>query len=105
MSDVPQLEQDILAKIAAAPDEAALEAVRVEALGKNGFITVIARMVGRLPPEERKGRGAAINKIKDRVTEAIASRKNLLKEQRFSAELSPDDFVKYTNVTIVRPHL
>ena len=37
MSDIANLEQQILADIAAAADEAALEAVRVAALGRNGY--------------------------------------------------------------------
>ena len=36
MADTAQLEQTILAEIAAASDETALEAVRVAALGKSG---------------------------------------------------------------------
>jgi phenylalanyl-tRNA synthetase alpha chain len=96
MSDL-NLEEKILADIAAADDEAALEAVRVATLGKNGSITTIARMIGNLPVEERKGRGAAINKIKDRVAEAIALRKERLKTQRIAAELS-QDVVVYTSV-------
>ena len=41
MTDTAQLEQQILAEVAAAGDEAALEAVRVAALGKNGSITAL----------------------------------------------------------------
>ena len=41
MTDTAQLEQQILADVAAAGDEAALEAVRVAALGKNGSITAL----------------------------------------------------------------
>jgi Aminoacyl tRNA synthetase class II, N-terminal domain. len=39
MPDAAQLEQQILADAAAAPDEPALEAVRVAALGKAGSVT------------------------------------------------------------------
>ena len=42
-----------------AGDEAALEAVRVAALGKNGSITALLKTLGTLPPEERKSSGAA----------------------------------------------
>ncbi len=101
MTENPNLEQQILAEIAAAGDEQALEAVRIAALGKHGSITTIARMVGSLPPEERRGRGAAINTIKQKVTEAIASRKEELKSRRIAAELSPADFVVATHVTVI----
>ena len=54
MSDLAQLENEILADIAAAADEAALEAVRVAALGKNGTVTALLKTLGTLAPEQRK---------------------------------------------------
>jgi len=39
MSDIHTLQKEILGAIAAAPDEAALEAIRVAALGKKGTIS------------------------------------------------------------------
>ena len=91
----------IIAEVAAAADEAALEAIRVRTLGKSGSITTTARMVGKLPPEQRKGAGAAINEIKDRVAEAIAARKHQLKERRLASELGPEDFVTHIDVTTI----
>ena len=41
MSEIPQLEQKILSDISAAPDEAALEAVRVASLGKSGSVSAL----------------------------------------------------------------
>ena len=38
MTDIAQLENDLLAAIASAKDEAALETVRVAALGKSGSV-------------------------------------------------------------------
>ena len=53
MTDLAQLENEILAEITAAGDDAALEAVRVAALGKNGTITALLKTLGALPPEQR----------------------------------------------------
>ena len=39
MSDIARLESEILSAVSAAGDEAALEAVRVAALGKKGSIS------------------------------------------------------------------
>ena len=72
MSDLAQLENEILADIAAAADEAALEAVRVAALGKNGTVTALLKTLGALPPERRKSEGPLINGMKDRVNAALA---------------------------------
>src|SRR5215216_3487110 len=74
MSDIDQLEQQILGAVAAAPDEAALEAVRVAALGKRGSISELLKKLGSMTPEERKVQGPRINGLKERATEVIAVR-------------------------------
>jgi phenylalanyl-tRNA synthetase alpha chain len=87
MSDIARLEQETLAAVAAAPDEAAIEAVRVAALGKSGAITALLKTLGGMTPEARKEQGAAINGLKDRVTAAIAARKEALKGAALDARL------------------
>jgi phenylalanyl-tRNA synthetase alpha chain len=85
------LEQTIVAEIAAAPDEAALEAVRVGALGKKGSISALLASLGKMAPEERKEMGPRINGLKERVTAALAARRQRLKdlalEQRLNTEV------------------
>jgi phenylalanyl-tRNA synthetase alpha chain len=84
----PQVVDGILAKIAAAENEAMLEVIRVSELGKSGRITTIARMIGGIPDEkQRRHHGEIINQVKDRVAAAIAARKNQLKELRIAAEI------------------
>ena len=73
MSDLATLETSILDQIAAAGDEAALETVRVAALGKKGSISALLSTLGKMSPGERKTQGAAINLAKDRVTEVVQS--------------------------------
>ena len=69
------MKQEILASVAAAKDEAALEAVRIAALGKSGSVSALLKTLGAMTPDERKTQGPAINGLKDRVTEAIARQK------------------------------
>src|SRR2546430_933475 len=105
MSDVPQLEQDILAAIAAAPDEAALEAVRVAALGKSGSVSALLRTLGTMTPEERKEKGPLINRLKDRVTAALAPRRDALKSA--ARDPRPDietDDLTFTKLNIPEGH-
>jgi phenylalanyl-tRNA synthetase alpha chain len=90
MTDTVQLEQQILAEVAAAGDEAALEAVRVATLGKNGSITALLKALGALSPEERKSRGALINGLKDRVNAALGARRNAFKSSALEARLSAE---------------
>ena len=87
MSDLSALLQDTLAAIGAAGDESALEAVRVSALGKKGSISALLATLGKLSPDERKTRGAAINALKEEVTLALAARRAVLKEAALEAQL------------------
>ena len=45
------LEQDLLAQLSAASDEAAIEAVRVSALGKKGQISERMAALGKMAPD------------------------------------------------------
>src|SRR5881275_1110975 len=90
MSDLATLEQTILQQIAAATDEAALEFVRVAALGKKGSISALLATLGKMSPDERKTQGAAINLAKDRVSEALAARREVLKSAALDARLASE---------------
>ena len=90
MRDPSALEQDILGAIAAANDEAALEAVRVAALGKKGSVSELLKTLGAMAPEERKRNGPVINSLKDRVSEAIAARRHTLKDTALDARLNTE---------------
>jgi phenylalanyl-tRNA synthetase alpha chain len=90
MSDIAKLETDILASVAAAKDEAALEAVRITALGKNGSVSALLKTLGSMSPGERKTQGPAINGLKDRVTESIAKHKEALSVAALDAKLNTE---------------
>ena len=81
------LEQDILDSIAGASDEAVVEAIRVSALGKKGSISEQMSGLGKMAPDERKAAGAALNVLKDKVSEALAARKAVLGEAALEARL------------------
>jgi phenylalanyl-tRNA synthetase alpha chain len=90
MTELSTLETELLTAIAAATDEAMLEAVRVAALGRNGSISALLKTLGTMSPDERKQQGAAINGVKDSITAALAARKDALKalalDQRLNTE-------------------
>ncbi len=86
--DLQQLKEEIIAASAAAGDLGALEAVRVEALGKKGKITERMKALGKLDAEERKGAGQALNSLKDAVAEAIEARKAGFAETELEARLA-----------------
>ncbi len=90
MSDLNKLESEILSAIASASDEAALEAVRVSALGKKGSISALLATLGKMSPDERKTEGAKINLAKDKVTDALAARRDILKNAALDSRLASE---------------
>ena len=61
------LRDKYIAAIAAAADEAALEDLRVTALGKKGEISLKMRELGKMTPEERQAAGPVLNSLKDEI--------------------------------------
>src|SRR6187455_4996 len=90
MTDIAALETEISAAIAAATDEAALEAVRVAALGKSGSVTGLLKTLGGMSPDERKMQGPAINGLKDRVNAALNTRRESFKGAALDARLASE---------------
>jgi phenylalanyl-tRNA synthetase alpha chain len=78
MHDPEPIRARYLKAIAEAGDEAAIEAVRLAALGKKGEIALMMRELGRMSPEERQTAGPALNALKDEINAAIAARKAAL---------------------------
>jgi phenylalanyl-tRNA synthetase alpha chain len=79
MTDLRTLESELIAAIAAANDEAALENVRIAALGKSGSVSALLKTLGSMTPDERKAQGPLINGLKEAVNAALAARKDALK--------------------------
>ncbi len=69
------LRQKYIAAISDAKDEAALEDLRVTALGKKGEISLKMRGLGKMTPEERKTAGPALNALKDEINSALIAKK------------------------------
>jgi len=90
MTELTNLQNELLAAVAGAGDEAAIEAVRVAALGKKGSVSELLKTLGAMTPEERQTRGAAINALKTEVTDAIAARKAELKDAAIAARLKAE---------------
>jgi len=88
MSDINSLERQILDAVAGAADEAALEAVRVGALGKKGSVSELLKTLGTLSPNERREKGPLFNTLRDRVSEALAERKAALGREALDARLA-----------------
>jgi phenylalanyl-tRNA synthetase alpha chain len=76
--------------IGAADSLESLDALRVALLGKNGAITAALKSLGALPPEERKTRGAEVNRAKESIADAIAARKATLEQADLDRRLASE---------------
>jgi len=68
----------------------ALENLRVALLGKNGSITAQLKALGQLQGDERKVRGAEVNRAKQQLTDAIATRKDALDSAELDRRLASE---------------
>ncbi len=67
-----------------------LEELRVKYLGKKGEFTEQLKTLGTLPPEERKMRGQELNADKQKISDAIDARAEVLKLVEINARLDKE---------------
>jgi len=82
-----ELRDKYISAIAEAEDEAALESVRLAAVGKKGEVSLKMRELGKMTPEERQTVGPALNALKEEVNSAIAARKTALADAALEERL------------------
>jgi phenylalanyl-tRNA synthetase alpha chain len=90
VSSIAELLGQAEAAVSAADDLAALDAVRVQFLGKKGVLTAQLRELGKLPPDEIRAAGKAINDAKSALTVAIDARRDALEARRLELTLKAD---------------
>src|SRR3954469_15897898 len=90
MTDLSTLERDLIREVQGAPDEAALEAVRISALGKKGTVSELLKTLGAMTPEERKANGPLINGLRNEVQGAIVTRKEALADAALERRLATE---------------
>src|SRR5579863_4274104 len=88
MTDLNALEAELTAAVTGAGDLAALDAIRVGALGKTGSISNMLKSLGAMSPDERKTAGPALNGLRDRIGAAIAAKKAELEAGALEAQLA-----------------
>ena len=83
LGEIRSLQDEVQRRIDAAADPDALDAVRIEWLGrKAGRITALMKSIPSAPPEERAAFGQAVNALKASVTERLEARKAALESTR-----------------------
>ncbi len=89
-TDLSAIESELVAEISAAADLAAIEQVRISALGRKGRVPELMSRLGKMPAEERKSFGAAVNQLRDRVTAALETRKGALEGAAMAQRLASE---------------
>ncbi len=90
MADIEQLENDLTARIRSTGSLAALDDLRVAALGKKGVVSERMKALGAMAPEERKAAGAALNALKDKIAAAIEAKKEKLEDAALDQRLATE---------------
>ena len=90
MATADELRTHYTGKVSTAADLTALEALRVEALGKQGEVTGLLKTLGKMSPDERKVEGPKIHAAREAVQGAIDTRKAELEAEALEARLATE---------------
>ncbi len=83
--------------IAASSNEAEIENLRVQYLGKKGELTAILKQMGSLSPEERPKMGALVNETKQELEDLVSIKRKELKDK------AQDEKLKAETIDITMP--
>ncbi len=78
------------ADIAATADARALDALRVDLLGKKGRVTELLKSLGAMAPDERKVFGEQVNRVRDALNQALDAKGNVLADLALNAKLASE---------------
>lgn len=90
MQDIITIKEQAIKAIAEAADLSALEAIRIDFLGKKGKLTDILKGLSHLSVEERPKVGQLINQAKQYVSSAIEEKILFFKEQILQTKLASE---------------
>ncbi len=88
--NLADLKSEFVSGIAAAVDVAAVDAVRISALGKKGRISLLMKTLGKMTPEERSVSSPAFNALKDEIAAAVEARRKALEGAALDARLATE---------------
>ena len=90
MTDLDQMQRDLLAAIDVAAGVDALDAVRVHALGRQGEVTQLLKTLGGMTPDQRQTEGPRIHGLREAVTQAIATKRGALEQAALDDRLASE---------------
>jgi phenylalanyl-tRNA synthetase alpha chain len=90
MDELDQLVDRAQQEFAHAPTPAELENAKARFLGKSGRVTELLKALGSLSVDEKKSRGALINRTKERIESALQDRRQALAQAELDAQLQAE---------------
>ncbi len=88
--NIEELRQKAMNALKDASSEDAIEAVRVEMLGKKGEISLALRELGKMSDEERKSVGPQLNALRNEVGDAVGAKKEALADAALNERLNAE---------------
>ncbi|WP_374605052.1 phenylalanine--tRNA ligase subunit alpha [Niveibacterium sp.] len=90
MDHLQRLVEQAIADFGAASDANSLEQAKATYLGKSGSLTDLLKGLGKMDPEARREAGAAINRAKVAVEQALEARREALREAALAEQLAAE---------------
>jgi phenylalanyl-tRNA synthetase alpha chain len=87
-SKLRELQTRFESAVTAAGDERALDALRVEFLGRNGEVTLLRRGIGGLPADERPTAGKTINDVVELLEARLHDAQAAIEARSFASDLA-----------------
>jgi len=89
---------DIIKKIKSCKTLQEVEVIRLEYLGKKGFIPSEMKLLGKLPIDQKKIKGQELNKLKNIIEDTVNDQKIIIENKDLEKKL------KHESVDITLPH-
>lgn len=88
ISRLETLGEEFDSAIAPLSDEQEIRNVQARFVGKKGEVSKLMKQMGKLPPEDRRTVGAAFNKVKTSITDAVGRKLEELEQAEVAADLA-----------------
>lgn len=90
MTHIEALQTTYLSAIKAAPTLTALEEIRLNALGKQGEISLLMKTLGKMEPKERQEKSVIFNGVRTQIATALEERKAKLAAAEMTEKLKEE---------------
>ncbi|WP_256199743.1 hypothetical protein [Verrucomicrobium spinosum] len=91
LSELDTIQLEGLTLLASVGDETALEALRVNFLGKKGRLTAVASQMRDVPPDQKAAVGAKLNEVRTALTAGIEQKLLSLQAEKDAASVQGID--------------